>query len=366
MPDGSTIRIALDVTPASLGGGGVATYTTRLASHLRTFPNISLLEIDHRPTRAARGVRRLDSGVAREAHWHPLGAARAARRHAADLIHTPAAMPLHGRGLPVVMTIHDAIPWRHPEWFTKANALQQRLLVGPAARRAARVLTDSQASRSDIIEFLAVDPDRVEIIPLGVDEAFDPIHRDPDWLARSFGTGPGPVVLSVGTPEPRKNLAGTLAAFERVLIDIPEATLLLVGGGGWGADAISARAARLGPRVVRTGHVAAPDLPRIYASADCFLFPSLFEGFGLPPLEAMASGLPVVCSNRPSLPEVVDTAALTAEPSDIEGLAGAVLAALGDHSLREDLQQKGKARAARFTWQRTAAATISAYRRALM
>jgi alpha-1,3-rhamnosyl/mannosyltransferase len=172
-------------------------------------------------------------------------------------------------------------------------------------------------------------------------------------------------VLSVGTPEPRKNLLGTIEIFERVARDVPEASLMLVGGDGWGADAISARIAASPRRIIRTGRVDFEDLIRLYASADCFLFPSLLEGFGFPPLEAMASGTPVVCSDRPSLPEVVGDAALTAPPDDIETLVRCVTQVLGDSSVAATLRERGLAQSASFSWARTADQTVAAYRRAL-
>ena len=358
------IRVAFDTTPLSLGGGGVATYARELRHGLEEDPNVAVHELRHEATAHASGKFRITAGVSREANWYPRGLAHAARAANVDLIHTPAAMPVRGHDLPVVMTIHDAIPWRHPEWFTKANAIQQRVLVGGAARAAQLVLTDSDASRRDIIEFLRVDPERVETIHLGISPDFSPTLRDPEWLSSRFGTS-GPVVLSVGTPEPRKNLAATVSIFERVITDIPDATLLLVGGDGWGADEIGERITRLGPQAIRTGHMPFDDLTRTYASADCFLFPSLLEGFGLPPLEAMASGTPVVCSNRPSLPEVVGEAARTMDPHDIEGLAGAVTSILTNVRLARELRRLGLEQAGRFPWSRTVEQTIAAYRRAL-
>jgi alpha-1,3-rhamnosyl/mannosyltransferase len=172
-------------------------------------------------------------------------------------------------------------------------------------------------------------------------------------------------VLSVGTPEPRKNLLGTIEIFERVAREVPEATLMMVGGDGWGSDPIGERIARSTARFLQTGRVDFDDLTRLYASADCFLFPSLLEGFGFPPLEAMASGTPVVCSTRPSLPEVVGDAALTAEPDDLDALAAAVLDVLGDAALAETQRALGLAESARFDWGTTAEQTIAAYRQVL-
>jgi glycosyltransferase involved in cell wall biosynthesis len=355
------MRVAFDTTPLRLGGGGVATYTRELLAAYAESSDVEVLPIEHGKTGASSSIGRITAGIERESHYYPRGLARAAQAARADLIHVPAAMPVYCASLPLVLTIHDAIPWRHPEWFTRANALQQRLLVGRAARRADLVLTDSHASKRDIIEFLRVAEDRITVVHLGVSPAFSQTQRDTQWLSERFGIT-GPVVLSVGTPEPRKNLSGTLSIFERVSREAPEATLLLVGGGGWHSDDLAQQIAACAGRVVRAGHIDFAELTRTYASADCFLFPSLLEGFGFPPLEAMASGLPVVCSDRPSLPEVVGEAAITTPPDDHEALATAVLKILTNETVAGDMRARGLAQAAQFSWARTASETVAAYR----
>jgi glycosyltransferase involved in cell wall biosynthesis len=355
------MRIALDTTPLLLGGGGVATYTRELLSAFETNAEVDVIATQHDRTGASSLLRRTTAGLAREGFYYPRGLARAAKTAGADLIHVPAAMPAYSSSIPLVLTIHDAIPWRHPEWFTRANALQQRLLVGRAARRADLVLTDSHASKVDIMELLRVPEERITVVHLGVSPAFSPTLRDTQWLSDRFGVT-GPVVLSVGTPEPRKNLTGALSIFERVSRDLPEARLLLVGGGGWQSNDLDQQIAACAGRVVRAGHIDFAELTRTYASADCFLFPSLLEGFGFPPLEAMASGLPVVCSDRPSLPEVVGEVAVTAPPNDHESLAAGVLKVLTNEAVAGDMRARGLGQAATFSWEKTASETVTAYR----
>lgn len=358
------MRVAFDTTPLRLGGGGVATYARELLRAFAARDDVEAVELHHERTGGHSTASRIVGGIEREARYYPRSLARRASAASADLIHVPAAMPAYSSRLPLVLTIHDAIPWRHPEWFTRANALQQRLLVGRAARRAELIITDSHASKTDIVELLGVDEARIEVIHLGISPSFSPAHRDRTWLAERYGLS-GPVVLSVGTPEPRKNLLGTIEIFERVARDVPEAALILVGGDGWGSDPIAERIAASSQRIIRTGRVDADDLTRLYASADCFLFPSLLEGFGFPPLEAMASGTPVVCSNRPSLPEVVGDAATTADPDDHAALAAGVVALLQDEPLAASQRSRGLAQSARFDWATTAEATVAAYRRVL-
>ena len=358
------MRVAFDLTPERLSGAGVGTYSRELRHALKARDDIALTEIAH----GASGTRslplRIGAGLLREGWHYPFGAERAARAAGADLLHMPASVPVRTRSLPLVVTIHDAIPWRHPEWFTHVNATQQRLLVTRTAHHATRVITDSLASKADLIEILGLDPERIDAIPLGVSPAFSPDLRDVEWLQRRFSTT-GPVVLSVGTPEPRKNIVGSLAAFRRVQQTIPEATLLLVGGAGWRNEELDALIEPFRKSVVRAGRLPFEDLTRVYASADCFLFPSLREGFGFPPLEAMASGLPVVCSDRPSLPEVVGDAALMAEPDEAEALAAHITTILSDEGIARDLRHRGLVRSRDFTWGATAEATVASYRRAL-
>ena len=358
------MRVAFDSTPERLSGAGVGTYARELRNGLSAHPDITLLDAAHRATGHGGTPRRIAAGLAREGWFYPRGLEHAAAALHADLIHTPASVPAVSRRIPLVVTIHDAIPWRNPEWFTRANSTQQRLLVTHTAKRATRVITDSHASKGDLIEFVGVDPDRIDVIHLGVAPDFRPALRDTDWLRSKYDVT-GPIILSVGTPEPRKNIIGSLEVFERVRREIPEATLLLVGDAGWRSEDLDARLARAGSSVIRAGRLSFEDLTRTYASADCFLFPSLREGFGFPPLEAMASGLPVVCSNRPSLPEVVGSAALTADPGDVDGLATAVISVVQDEANGAELRSQGLTQSRNFTWAKTVDQTIESYRLAL-
>jgi glycosyltransferase involved in cell wall biosynthesis len=316
------IRVAFDSTPLRLSGGGVATYARELQTAFAARDDVEVLDVHHVRTGAGSTAARITAGIDREARFYPRNLARQARAIGADLIHVPAAM------------------------------------------KADLILTDSHASKDDIVNLLLVDASRVEVIHLGISPAFSPANRDRHWVEQRYGLN-GPIVLSVGTPEPRKNLRGTIEIFERVAKEFPEASLILVGGDGWGTDPISERIAASPCRIIRTGRVDFDDLTHLYASADCFLFPSLLEGFGFPPLEAMASGTPVVCSDRPSLPEVVGDAALTAAPDDIEALVRCVTQVLGDSAVAATLRERGLAQSASFSWARTADQTVAAYRRVL-
>lgn len=359
------MRVAYDTTPMRLSGGGVGTYTRELLAELRGLDDVDVIDVHHDGTDRSSRASRIVGGMTREALYYPRGASRAAARRGADLLHVPASMPARApRGLPLVLTVHDAIPWTHPEWFTRANALQQRLLVTRAARRADRIITVSATAKQDLVEHVGLREERIDVVHNGISGRFSPAHRDREWLAARFGVE-GPAVLSVGTPEPRKNLPGAIAAFAGVRERVPDARLLLVGGDGWLLPDLAERVAALGDAAVVTGRVPDVDLVRLYASADCFLFPSFEEGFGLPPLEAMASGTPVVCSDRPSLPEVVGDAAVMRGPDDAAALADAVVELLSDPERAGVLRESGIAHSAAFTWRRAAEQTRDVYRRLL-
>lgn len=353
------MRIAYDTTPMFVSRAGVARYARALLSSLgRTLdePPMEMTCMDEQPESLTQ---RLGAGLRREGIYYPIGLARRARAASAELIHCPGPFPAAGHGLPTVLTLHDALPWRYPELFTRVNALHQRGLVGRAARRASVVLTSSEHSKRELIELLELEENAVVITPLGVAEQFDPGPADRDWLAERFGLT-GPYMLTVGTLEPRKNLGRVLEAFTQLQSDFPEHQLAVVGGSGWGTDALEGRL-DAAPRVVRTGHVTDEELADLYRGCDVFVYPSLYEGFGLPPLEAMACGAPVVAAASTSLPEVVGDAAILVNPLSTEEIAAAISQVLESPDLAADLRRSGSARSALFTWDNCAKQTAHAY-----
>jgi alpha-1,3-rhamnosyl/mannosyltransferase len=202
------------------------------------------------------------------------------------------------------------------------------------------------------------------VTPYGVEERFHPAEPDPERLERELGVS-SPYVLTVGTVEPRKNLAGTLRVFERVQAEFPEHSLVLAGGRGWKGGSFEQALAATQARVVRPGYVSDEQLVRLYSGADCFLYPSFGEGFGFPVLEAMACGTPVVASDRGSLPEIVVDAGMLLDPLDEAGLAGALAALLDSPARRAELSRRGRERAGQFSWERCARLTVDAYGEAL-
>ena len=342
------MRVAFDWTHAELNQTGLGRYPRDLR---RALTGVEVL-----PLTAPRLGNRIAQGLAREAAYYPALLARAARRAGADVLHLPTPAPARGGGLPLVVTIHDLLPLRMPELFTRETRAHTRLYL-PFVRRATRILTNSEWTRREVIDLLGVPEHRVVATPFGIDDRFAPLPGDPE----RFGLRQ-PYVLSVGTLEPRKNLVGVLRAFRRLGRD--DVQLAIVGGRGWHREALERELADSIDRVRVLGFVDDDDLVGLYSGAACFVFPSLAEGFGFPPLEAMACGAPVVTSDRAALPEVTGDAALHVDPMRPEAIAEAIARVLDEPELADDLRRRGVERARGFTWAACAEKTVSAYREA--
>jgi alpha-1,3-rhamnosyl/mannosyltransferase len=359
-----TIAVGFDVTHAQLNRTGLGRYPSELESALRQRGNVRLV------TATAAGgpagvPARIARGLLREGLYYPAGLARSVSRRGAQLLHTPTPAPVRGRGLPLVVTVHDLLPLRHPRLFTLQTRAHTRLYA-PFVKRAHRVITPSRYTRGEVIELLGVAPGRVVAIAEGCDARFAAHEADRERLRDQAGVQ-GRYVLIVGTLEPRKNLTTALRVFERVARADEEVELVIVGGSGWRNREFNSQLRRAGVarRVRLPGFVPDGLLAELYAGASCFLYPSLGEGFGLPPLEAMAAGAPVVISDAPALLEVTGDTALSAGALDVEALAAHVVAVLGDRQLAARLRAAGIERARSYTWDAAAAATERVYAESL-
>ncbi|HEX8863593.1 MAG TPA: glycosyltransferase family 1 protein [Actinomycetes bacterium] len=277
-----------------------------------------------------------------------------------DLVHATSAAIPPARGRPLVATIHDVAFRLFPEAYPASGRDFHERAARIAVAEAARVLVPSAATARDLADLYGLEPGRVTVTPLGADPpaAVDPAAARA--LLERLGVR-GPFLLAVGTLEPRKNLARLVAAFAEAAAELPSHHLVVVGPAGWG-DALDGPTP---PRVALAGRVPDEVLAGLYASADGLAYPSLYEGFGLPVLEAMARGLPVLTSDRSSLPEVAGGAALLVDPTDVPAIAKGLVELVADSGLRERLAAGGRRRAAAFTWRATAEATWSAYQEAL-
>jgi glycosyltransferase involved in cell wall biosynthesis len=290
----------------------------------------------------------------------------AAMRARVDLVHSLASTaPLWGRFRRVV-TVHDLIYARFPEAHAGIRDKGMRVLVPQAARRSHRVIADSLNTREDLVQMLGVPAAKIDVVPLGLGSVRRVAPIDEREMRARFELGERRVLLSLSAKRPHKNLLALIGALAR----IPAAgrpVLVLAGYPTAHETELRARVASEGldADVRFPTWLSAEELEGLWALAQAFVFPSLYEGFGLPVLEAMARGVPVACSNASSLPEVAGDAALLFDPHDEVAIADALRRLLGDATLREQLHARGLARVKEFTWERTARLTLESYRRAL-
>ncbi len=279
----------------------------------------------------------------------------------ADVVHATSAVaiPPGGQRQGLVVTIHDLAFLRYPEAFPPRWRLLYRLGLRAAARRADAILVPSTSTARDIVEATAVPVQRVHVTPLAA--TADVAAGDPERVLARLRVAK-PFILFVGTLEPRKNLLTLVRAYRRAARRGLEHALVLAGADGWGLDELERELAAGGPgAIVRTGFVEAADLDALYRSADAFVYPSMYEGFGLPVLEAMTRGVPVVTSNASSLPEVAGDAAILVDPRSIDQLEDAIARVADDRELAARLSSAGVRRAATFSWNETARLTLAAY-----
>lgn len=300
--------------------------------------------------------------------WEQLVLPLQAAHARVDLLHgTVNVVPVLAR-LPTVVTVHDLSFVRYPERFRRGKAAYQRAAVARSARSARRIIAVSRHTREDLIEIFGAPADRVSVVYSGVDPAFRPL---PGAVASEFRNRVmqrRPYILHVGTLEPRKNVDVLLRAFAlaRERADLPH-VLALVGARGWMYDSVIqlAEDLRLGDRVRFVDYVPPAELPLWYNGADLFAYPSAYEGFGLPVLEAMACGLPTITSASSALTELANGACVTVEPGSAEDLQMAITRVLEDSALRHHLRQAGLRRASQFSWAETARATVRVYEQAM-
>jgi glycosyltransferase involved in cell wall biosynthesis len=325
------------------------------AAHETTPPELEALAIDHRSFGLARDrlydVWMQDRRPPPQSVCGPL-----------DVVHStgPAITPPGGAGL--VVTVHDLAPIRFAERYPRrARSLYKRGALITASE-AARIICPSRSTALDVEEFYGVERERIRVVPHGVDVSDLGIHDAEELWARRGVTEP--YVLWVGTQERRKNVMAVLDAFANVASRHPNLSLVLHGPNGWLGDEVG-EGVRLrgmhGRTIVSEGSLPRSELAALYARASVFVYPSLYEGFGLPVLEAMACGTPVVSSNISALPETAGDAALLVDPLDDEALAEAIEHIIEDPSTAEDLSRRGQKRAAGFTWAEAARKTWAVY-----
>lgn len=293
------------------------------------------------------------------------GLAGQLRRDRPDVLHVQYTAPLFCP-VPVVASIHDVSFLEHPEYFTAVRRKQLEITVARTARSAARIITGSEFSRESILRAYRVDPEKVVVVSDAANPYFRTINRDgaKRKVQEKFGFGE-PFVLSVGDLQPRKNHMGLIRAFADLIQASPQIPhrLVLAGQDTWFGARVreAARQSGVANRISFLGFVTDEDLLNLYNSCDCFVFPSYYEGFGIPILEAMACGRAVVCANTSSIPEVANGAGLLFDPYQPQEIARAMRDVLIDSELRQRMERLGVQRAATFSWQETARQTLDVY-----
>lgn len=286
------------------------------------------------------------------------------RRLGIDVYHSPYYLMPYRPGVPTLATVYDLIPLLFPQIVSPRARLLFRWTMALALRAASHIIAISQATRHDLLAFFRPSPQKVTAIPLAADPGFHPRPAtEVERVCRKYAL-PEEYVLYLGINKPHKNLVRLIDALSQIQHHVSRFTLVIAGV--WDShypeprQRVEALGLENGVRFL--GPVPEEDLPALYAGAALFVFPSLYEGFGLPALEAMACGVPVACSNTSSLAEVVGDAALTFDPTNVDVIADALNRLLADADLRADLRQRGLRRAAQFSWERTARQTLELYR----
>ncbi len=285
------------------------------------------------------------------------------RRAKIDLLHVLGGATPVGYNHPYVLTVHDLAIYRHPEWFPDGQWFSLNLAYPMAIKLAKRIIVPSVATKDDLLRTFRVKEKKIVVIPHGV-----AVPGNDEWRT---GRAAKRYILHIGTIEPRKNLTALVRAFRELVDNEPElrdVELFLAGSAGWKTDEAMDEIRKTqceGYRITLLGRVTEEEKWKLLAGAACLAFPTFYEGFGLPVLEAMAAGVPVVCSNTSSLPEVAGEAALYADPKDLGAWTRQLGEVLKNKKTADELREKGLLRAKEFTWEAAAAATAKAYREAL-
>jgi len=370
------MQLTLDVSPTAQGHAGLGRYAGEVARALAAYhPELDLTlfynrqgqatlpdYLQHLPQKTVNiGNKPWRMGVllSQLLRW-PMDKPFAARQ----IFHATNHLLAHFATARTVYTLHDLIFLHYPEYHLAYNRWYLTFTMPRYLRAAQVIITPSECSKRDALHFYNLPPDKIKVIYEAPAPTFRPLTHAADLeTIRQKYQLPPQFILHVGTIEPRKNLSRLLDAFQPLLTDWPELKLVFIGKKGWLYQDFFSHLQALGleNHVIFPGFVAEADLPAIYQLATVFAYPSLYEGFGLPPIEAMACGTPVICSNSSSLPEVVGEAGLLIDPLDTAALHQALRRVLADETLRHDLHQRGLGQAARFSWQRAAAELMTVY-----
>lgn len=285
-----------------------------------------------------------------------------------DLVHDPYEIGPLSFEMPFkkVITIHDLTPILFPDTFNSMIVLLHKRLLPRTLKNANRIITVSNSTKNDLISLFKIPKEKIRVIFNGVDEKFKPLSNKEIKKVKQKYSLNFPFILYVGTLEPRKNIPSLIKAFYKFKKTNPLYKLVIAGKKGWKYNEIFETIDKLNLQndIVFTGYILDNDLPALYNAADLFVYVSIYEGFGLPPLEAMACGTPVITSNTSSLPEIVDDAGIMVDPYDIDGLSNAIFKVLTDEGLKTKMIKKGFEKAKMFSWEKCARETLEVYEEA--
>lgn len=363
-----TLRVGLDAHMVGSRETGNETYVLGLIDGFRTVEQDFELEVYHRgELDQNRGGHMRPRRLVGSSPWLRLGLELPWRsvQDRLDVLHTTYTAPIWA-ACPLVLTVHDISYTDHPEWFSPRHLSLLTRSVPWSMRRATRVITVSELCRTQIIEHYRMAPEKVVCIHNAAGPAAQPIEKaEAQQLVSELGIDPQRgYILAVGNLQPRKNLVRLIEAVGRVNASGVGADLVIVGPEHYRADLVREAASTVVDRIRFTGYLSHRQLAACYACATVFAFPSLFEGFGIPALEAMAHGTPVTCARAGALPEVCGEAALYFDPLDVAAMAAALKRLLEDPQLRASLAAAGRTREQQFTWHVAAEKTLDVYRAA--
>lgn len=372
------MRIALDATALPSQPGGAGNYILNLGRALMELESPhEIIILTHK---ADRGLFKLrpnleaglyftsDRGRPHRLIWEQVSLPRLLKKLRIDLLHSPHyTIPLHS-SVPVVVTFHDMTFFLYPHFHQFIKRWFFPWMIQQSSQRSAAILTVSESTRRDAIRLLDVLPEKITTTPLGLDPIFKPIKDAAHLQAiQNKYLLPDRFIFHVGTLEPRKNHTILLRAFAEIAGEFPDHHLVLTGSPGWNKNEIG-RAILDSPvrdRILVTGYADLQDLPALYSLAELFVYPSVYEGFGLPVLEAMACGTPVITSSVSSMPEIAGNYAMLTEPGDVLSLKNAMRALLDNPEHAKMMAKQAEIRARQFTWQAMAEKTLQVYEKVL-
>ncbi len=368
------MKIAIDIRTVTPVRSGVGNYVLNLLEGLRRVApqhQYFLVGLPHNldtlgwPLEADQIYR---TAISHESHplgdmWEHCWLPRVLEKNRVDVLHGPATLiPLRRGGYASVVTVHDLVAFLFPETIPRKYAVYMRWLLTKVVKRADRIISVSYNTKEDMVRILGVEPEKITVVHEAAQPQFRPI-KDRDKLEqvrRRYGI-PGPFIYHMGNIEPRKNLVRLVRAFMLARQELHRPVhLVITGQKGWLTGKLfrSLGGLDLGGHVIFTGYVPHQELPLLMNAARAFVFPSLYEGFGLPVLEAMSCGTPVITSRISSLPEIVGRAAVLVDPNDVESIAAGMVRVLEDQGLRWKLSAEGLVQARRFSWDKAAQETL--------